>query len=818
MTPPKDIREKMRDTLFAGRYSLFFGAGASFGSKNSLGAALPMTEEFRQDLVKLKSLKEKSSLQRAYSQLTQGEIDTHLTDRFSNCVPGSALLKIPNFVWRRIYTLNIDDALENAYQANPGHQSPISITHKTPYVEATDINSTQIVHIHGWARKPEDGYVFSLAEYASTMGPNSPWSTVLAHTLATEPFIIAGTSLEEPDLEYFLSGRQTDSVRKDRGPSFLVEPTPDAATEKECERHGLILYRGTLLEFMTELEQYFPSRPLPANATTSLSRNAFSVSPSAKELALFARDFGYVVAQQVQENADLSFFVGRKPTVVDIALNRDISRSSTLPLKTNLRRRIGAGNWDANFLLVHDNAGTGKTTIMERAIYDLAGEGIHIFEYKSLSSPNIDVCSKIFNAFSKPFVIACDNFADHVNAIVELYRRVDREDFLIVGFERSYRMDYVFQAIAGNAGDEIALASFNETEAKELIVKMEGHGLTSFRVDELVRQAIEMAKDPIAIAVCRIMNDFRPIEDVVYSILHDADDDRLQRYVGSALAAYCYRGGIAYSILSAAFGARGFDSQFRGRDMLPLSFSDADTREYVVPTNPLLGERILRRVSKETQGLMFETYCAIGAQVGSYVNRGAIMKRTPEARLAGRLFDYDDVVQEFIPDQSEAFFLRMKKFWDWNSRYWEQFALLKLDQFLKSTKDTRFDFLTQAISHAKHAIRLERHPLGLTTLGRILHEDMKHGPARFRSSFEEAFEYLDEAIKTEGAMNRIAIHPYTTLFSGTMSFINQMGILTGAQVSVLQSHLDNAERLFSFDRGLMVLASDLRRRLPSPGA
>lgn len=177
----------------------------------------------------------------------------------------------------------------------------------------------------------------------------------------------------------------------------------------------------------------------------------------------------------------------------------------------------------------------------------------------------------------------------------------------------------------------------------------------------------------------------------------------------------------------------------------------------------------------------------------------------------------DDVVQEFIPAEAEAFFLRMKKFWDWNSRYWDQFALLKLDHFLNSTKEDRFDLLAQAISHSRHAVKLERHPLGLTTLGRILHEDMKHCPNRFRSSFEQAFEYLGEAIRIEGAMNRIVIHPYTTLFSGTMSFINQSGVLTGAEVNTLHSHLDNAVRLFGYETKLVVLVSDLRRRFPPIG-
>jgi hypothetical protein len=301
------------------------------------------------------------------------------------------------------------------------------------------------------------------------------------------------------------------------------------------------------------------------------------------------------------------------------------------------------------------------------------------------------------------------------------------------------RSNYLLQTLAGNAHDRFTLKPFSASEAKELILKMDGHGLTSSKPDKLAEQSAEIAKDPIAIGVCRIMNNFKPVEDIIRSLILDADTDRISRYIGCALASYCYRAGIAYPILSAAFNAIGLQQQLSNRDMLPLSFSDLDTKEYVIPTNPLLAQRVLREVSDNDPDLMFEVYCAIGAHLAPYVNRSAVQKRTPEARLSGRLFDYDDVVSEFISSKSEAFYLAMKKFWDWNSRYWEQFALLKLDKFINSNQPDRFDQLSQAISHAKHAIQLERHPLGLTTLGRILLEEMKQVPSRFQKSFRRGF-------------------------------------------------------------------------------
>jgi hypothetical protein len=805
-----DLVISIKDTLIAGGYSLLLGAGASFDSRNIKGD-LPLGDILRRDIVELKKLRVNSSLARAYATLTPGEIDTYITDRFANCIAGPTLLKIPEFNWRRIYTLNIDDALEAAYKAKLGHQQPVPLTQMSPYMEAGDVDLIQLVHLHGWAGKPEDGYVFSLPEYASTMVPSSAWTSILAHTIASEPFLVAGTSLEEPDLEYFLSGRHSEGVRKDRGPSFLIEPNPDPATEKECERHGLHLYQGTLLEFLTELDRAFPSRPLPANATSQLGRDLFSPPRSARELTLFSRDFSYIVARQGHEDADLSFYVGRKPTPNDIALGRDISRASTLPFKAEVRRRISAGNVVPNFLVVDDNAGAGKTTILARTVFDLAGEGYHIFEYRSRSTPNLDQSATVFNSFAKRFIIFCDDFADHAAAFFELHKRLNRSDYLIIGSERSYRINHIIQTLAGVPFDRYTFERFNAQEARDLIITMDKSGLASLR--ELERHAVEIAKDPVAVAVCRIMKDFRPVEDIIRSLIDDSDNERIERYVACALATYCYKIGLAHSLLSAAFKNTDLPRQFQERDRLPLSFSDFDTKEYVVPTNPILGQRILYEISQTAPDLMFEVYCAVGAYVAPYVNRQTIRRRTPEARLAQRLFDYDDVVSEFIPAESERFYLTMKRHWEWNSRYWEQFALLKLDRFIKSGETNRFDLLSQSISHARHAVQIERHPFCLTTLGRILLEQMQQNPEASQRSFDEAFEYLDEAIKMEGISNRVAIHPYMTLFNGISNYIKQSGVLSRKEADIVDNHLYHAEQLFGYDRRLLELIGTLRSQL-----
>jgi hypothetical protein len=367
------------------------------------------------------------------------------------------------------------------------------------------------------------------------------------------------------------------------------------------------------------------------------------------------------------------------------------------------------------------------------------------------------------------------------------------------------------QTLQGITFDRYTLGRFTPDEARDLIRRMEDLGLTSS--GDLARNSGDIAKDPIAIAVCRVMQDFRAVEDIVHSLIGDSDELRIRRYAACALAAYCYRIGLASSVLSAAFDNVDLSQQLQERDRLPLAFSDFDTRDYIIPTNPVLGERILREVAKSDSALMFEVYCAVGAYLAPYVNRQAIRRRTPEARIAQRLFDYDDVVSELIPNQSESLYLSMKRYWDWNSRYWEQFALLKVDKYLKSTDQNRFDLLAQAISHARHAVKIERHSFGLTTLGRILLVQMRHITGGFERPFREAFGYLEEAIRQEGRNNRIAIHPYMALFGGVGGYIDRGGVLSPRELDAINQHTAQADVLFPYDRQLLEVVRDLRAKV-----
>jgi hypothetical protein len=172
-----------------------------------------------------------------------------------------------------------------------------------------------------------------------------------------------------------------------------------------------------------------------------------------------------------------------------------------------------------------------------------------------------------------------------------------------------------------------------------------------------------------------------------------------------------------------------------------------------------------------------------------YVNRTAVMKRTPEARLARRLLDADKVVKPHLGARADELYELCKPKWAWNSRFWEQRALLIVETNLAT-----------ALQYARHAVAIERHPFTLTTLGKILFREMEFSaPIAKSSQFAEAFECLSEAIDKEGFTTRVAVHPFVLLFRGTIQFLEIGGRLTQHQQKALDSHMGNAEFHFKKD-------------------
>jgi hypothetical protein len=799
-------------TLRAGEYNLLTGAGISLDSGNKIGT-FPSGNDFRLSLCKLKGARENSSLQRVYSTLSPSEVDEFVVGRFKDAAPGPSVQKITKFLWRRIFTFNIDDALEAAYAQPDPAQFAIPYHFEDDYSEIRDPKQVAIVHLHGSVRNPEKGFVFSNAEYVRQLRKINPWMVVLTQFLPVEPFIIAGTSLEEVDLEFYLAHRTPISARPDKGPSILVEPHPDAATRKDCERYALDLFEGTTEELLDYLDRKVPNRPKPIDLIPSPKRSLFPSGTAQSTMLSFAADFEVVPERAHPTAGPSKFLFGHAPTWEDLEANLDIPREITAEVARQIDRLLADPAIKERFLILSDDTGTGKTDVLRRVAYDFARRRVNVIVCSALSRIDAQLTAEAIDLIDDPLLIIADNFADQAPALADMAQRLEKRDVALLCAERDYRSRYTTRAMSDVPFKTVSGLSLTSLEAKRLVEKFADHGLTG--AADAKKNANEFAKrlanDPIAIASCRILNDFRPLDRIVESVCTDTNDRDSRRYLVASVALFCFRGGIRYEILAAIAGRDEWDAQFDAHHPMPLDYFEAGDKSYVVPLNPTMSGRILSRVAATDRRLLLDAFSGIALALAPYVNRGAIRRRTPEARMAGRLFDYDQVVSGFLKELAPSFYDNVREAWRWNSRYWEQVALMHLAEFQASpTTQSGFDALAQAVQHARHAVSIETHPLPLTTLGKILFAQMLARTTSRDDTFEEAFARVSTAIDLERSWSRINVQPFISMFRGVRDYLAAGGQLNNKQLGALQKYIAIARNAFGSDAEVSDVVAEIK--------
>ena len=403
-------------------------------------------------------------------------------------------------------------------------------------------------------------------------------------------------------------------------------------------------------------------------------------------------------------------------------------------------------------------------------------------------------------------LLVVDGLADHIDQVMELLADDSVSSKVVVlATERTYREQYVDAILRDTRRHKRSLSPLTLNECQQLVERYRRFGLVGTRmaINEPLEFARRILNDPVAIAICRVLNDFRPLDAIVESLVRAAAPDHRLPYLCVCLAQHCYWGGLRYSLLQAIAGpgkpiSQIFDSQ------VPLRLvANALHDDYVVPLNPVIGEQVLYRTAKHAPTALQAAFTGIASALAPHVNRRAIMRRSPEARLAGRLFDADKIVKPLLGNAAEDFFVSVQKEWEWNSRYWEQRALLAADTDLYT-----------ALQYARHAVAIEVHPFPLTTLGKVLLMVMEANPAERTSAFAEAFDRLSAAITSEAARSRIAVHPYASLISGAARYLELDGVLTSEQRNRLSGFLTEARNLFANDTLIYTALQRLNNLFP----
>lgn len=795
----------LKSSLITGKYNLLLGSGVSTDSWNDDGELLS-GEELRLTLCNLQRVPKNTSLQKVYDLLNEIEVRKYITSRYSNCTPGASVKHFPKFLWRRVFTFNIDDALESAFEENGSLQTLKPINFGETFADSTKIEELFAIHLHGFVRQESKGYVFSRNDYINQMTSINPWMNMLAQLIKVEPFIMIGTSLDEVDLDYYMSLRNESSGRVDEGPSVFVTPNPTKVSRNECEKHNLLLFKGTCNDFMKYCNELAPNRPTPLELVGREELQFFSGEATKRQILSFWSDFELVPGSAPKNKGIPRFVYGALPNWEDLSANFDISRNCSSRIISEAEKLLADPAQHPRLAIIFEKPGMGKSTILRRCAFELANRGSKVIKCSAFSQLDPNLVAELIDLVTSPLILVADDFADQVTVISDIIRNIKKKDVVILAAERSYRKGYVNEVLSGIDYISFGQLKMNSLESDHLIDAYISLGLVGAKkaLHQKASFSEELRIDPIAVACRRILNDFKPIARIIGSILEDCDEFEKQVYLMCSLAQYCFSGGVRYPILASVFNSNDLHLQVRREHPLPLNYSTDKLTSFVVPENRSIAEQILDRVSNDSPEEMLDAFVALGNSIASWVNRKTIRSRSPEARLAARLFDFDSVVNKFLGDLSENFYDRTHESWKWNSRYWEQVSLYWLNKYYEN-RNTNIDniFLENAVQHARNAVSIEHHPLTLTTLSRVLLAKMSSLPTASAEIFDEAFANLLDAIDRERKRERIAIHPYMTLLRGASEYLRKGGSLSRVQSENLNYVIENAQQNFSKDADIV---------------
>lgn len=350
---------------------------------------------------------------------------------FKHCTPSNeydVLVKYPFF---RIYSLNIDDGLENA--AHKGLQQGRYFNVKRRFDSITEVDqfyrTLDYIKLNGDINAPRDGFIFSSREYAEGASQTPAWYEELGKDFFKFTFVFIGTQLREPMfynmVETFRSKTQQSELK-----SYLLVPSLTPIQKQSFESSKIEHIPGSLKDFTDWLESEFSEPPLPNEIVKNVRPELLlSTEDSRNTTRLFA-DVTPVSRASLSlakyPNQDLSqikdFYKGFKPTWKDITDGIPVNLSlideffnsclSTQKPKAN------------NLFMLFGAAGCGKSTALKQLAIKIADEGErNVYFLEGESSDLRDIVCNLDERNSQPYYVFIDRIGSFAKEIAEILKK-----------------------------------------------------------------------------------------------------------------------------------------------------------------------------------------------------------------------------------------------------------------------------------------------------------------------------------------------------------------------------------------------------------
>lgn len=413
---------------------LFVGAGFSYGAANKIGALCGKNlkgyiyDELVDGNIDEQDREEVSgyNLRRLCDEVYhiykgKNELYKLLVDGYINTKPNEFHAKLTKYPWKEIYTLNIDDLIENIYD-NDGIEIMVV---NNPKLENVNNKSVVLYKLHGCVHNVQAGLIFSENEYSEMIRKRiDPKLNKLTNDIQYKNVIFIGTSMDEPDVKYYLETYKEAGCRYRNNKLIFIDINPSKYLRTYAEENGAIVVKAStedFLNFVSDLH-YNPSEIEKAKINLSyrgisLLSNLAKLYKSPYESKLYE---GYFCKWQ------------------DVYDGWTFEETNYINATEQLSKLIKE---DSNICCfsIYGSYFTGKSCLLKQLGYYLQNQGYEVMEYVGRYLDINTIVNYINTSINSKFTLIIDGASYYYEQIEKLFlKNIGEKKLVILTASRSY--------------------------------------------------------------------------------------------------------------------------------------------------------------------------------------------------------------------------------------------------------------------------------------------------------------------------------------------------------------------------------------------
>lgn len=412
----------LKNSMLNGELILFIGAGVSKGSLTQTGEPIPDGYNLAKSLcAKIELDYNGESLSKVYGAaegiMGEKRLLDFLEENFKYCQPSDEYKVLVSLPFKRIYSLNIDDCIEQAFYRNIKDRK-LEVKNRNDFIsEYTYLNNkTTLIKLNGDINRPDLDFIFSSQEYARNLTKNINWYSELAKDMHTYTFLFIGTKLDEPLLEYYLELFKKNNNVATSTKSYVITPSATEIERISLLKHNLEHINGKLSDFIAYINNQFGST-LPTYVDVVGNLNPYTITDD-KQLEIVSKITPVSLSNIVSKNQNLNhidnirdFYRGFKPTWQDIVDNVPATLKKTKDFTDEL---LSKPNKSCDLFIIHGVAGCGKSTALKQVSLHLANKKENSVYFIDNAYENLnDIVNYLDSIKNKAYYICIDRIINN---------------------------------------------------------------------------------------------------------------------------------------------------------------------------------------------------------------------------------------------------------------------------------------------------------------------------------------------------------------------------------------------------------------------